>query len=211
MDDSEAIAHKNGLKLIRLAAVVKECTACRLHETRTNTAFERGNRAADLMFIGEGPGATEDEEGVPFVGASGKLLDRMIESIMFVRDDVYVCNVVKCRPPNNRVPRVDEVRACRGYLEQQIDIVRPKVIVTLGATAMKVLLGISDKIVERRGQWHEYRGIHVMPTYHPAYLLREKKERPGDMKAHREAWDDMRAVAAKLGRQPAESNSGGVQ
>jgi DNA polymerase len=197
MVDSGAIATR---KLVQLAATAKDCKACRLHETRTNTVFESGSHAAELMFIGEGPGATEDKEGIPFVGASGDLLNRMLASIQFVRNDVYVCNVVKCRPPGNRTPRVDEVKACRGYLEQQVELVRPKVIVTLGATAMKALLGKAAKMTEQRGKWHEYLGIDVMTTFHPAYLLRERKERPEDLKAHREVWEDMRAVAAKLGR-----------
>jgi uracil-DNA glycosylase family 4 len=187
-------------QLVDLKTAVEGCKACRLHEGRTNTVFDGGYDSAELAFVGEGPGATEDKKGVPFVGASGWMLNKMLHSIGLVRKDAYVCNVVKCRPPGNRAPRVDEVKSCRGYLVRQLELVRPKVIVTLGATAMKALIGASTKITEARGNWHEYLGIPLMPTFHPAYLLYEAKERPLELRAHRDVWSDMCAVAAKLGR-----------
>jgi uracil-DNA glycosylase family 4 len=186
-------------ELADLKKTVERCKACRLHEGRTNIVFDGGYDAAELAFVGEAPGATEDRKGVPFVGASGQKLDKMLHSIGLLRKNAYVCNVVKCRPPGNRTPHVDEVKSCRWYLVRQLELVRPKVIVALGATAMKALLGISTKISDARGNWYEFSGIPLMPTFHPAYLLREAKESPDDLRAHRAVWDDMRAVAAKLG------------
>jgi DNA polymerase len=146
------------------------------------------------MFVGEGPGADEDAQGLPFVGKAGQLLDRMIAAMGLDRDEVYVCNVVKCRPPNNRKPDRDEMRACAPYLREQIDLVDPRVIVALGATALEGLLGIGGGITRLRGTWRLYDGrISVMPTFHPAYLLRQPS-------AKRQVWEDLQAVVGQLGR-----------
>jgi uracil-DNA glycosylase family 4 len=173
---------------------VTKCTACRLHETRTNTVFARGQGSSGLCFVGEGPGADEDAQGLPFVGAAGQLLDRMITAMGMARDEVYICNIVKCRPPKNRKPEPDEMLACRDYLEQQIAILDPVVIVALGATAVQGLLGTSEGITRMRGRWRLYRGrVAVMPTFHPAYLLRNPA-------AKRHVWEDLQAVLRQMGR-----------
>jgi DNA polymerase len=150
--------------------------------------------------VGEGPGVDEDLQGEPFVGKAGQLLDKMIEAMGLSRDEVYVCNVVKCRPPNNRKPELDEMVACRGYLEEQLSLVAPKVIVALGATAVQGLLGTTGGITRLRGNWRLYKGeIAVMPTFHPAYLLRTPR-------AKREVWDDLKEVLRHMGR-PVPSRS----
>jgi len=183
------------LRLLELAAEVKSCTKCALYAGRKQTVFARGNPAAELCFVGEGPGADEDAEGFPFVGKAGQLLDRMIAAMGYQRDDVYVCNIVKCRPPNNRKPEPDEMGKCMPYLREQLDLVAPKVIVALGATAVEGLLGVGGGITRLRGQWKVYRAIPVMPTFHPAYLLRTPE-------AKREVWADLQAVLKQLGRTP---------
>lgn len=175
-----------------LRGVVLSCTRCRLAETRRNVVFGEGDCHARLMFVGEGPGADEDATGRPFVGEAGQLLDKMIAAMQFRREEVYIANVVKCRPPGNRVPADDEAAECLGYLRKQIELVRPEVIVLLGATALRFLLQ-KDGIRRSRGVWHEYRGIPVMPTYHPAYLLRQAT-------AKREVWNDLKMVMARLGK-----------
>jgi DNA polymerase len=178
-----------------LAERVRGCTACGLHEQRTQTVFARGTGKSRLCFVGEGPGADEDAQGEPFVGKAGQLLDRMIVAMGFSRDDVYVCNIVKCRPPNNRKPEPDEMTACRGYLEEQLALVRPEVIVALGATAVQGLLGTTGGITRLRGNWRLYKGeIAVMPTFHPAYLLRNPR-------AKRDVWDDLKEVLRHMGRE----------
>ncbi|HMI83364.1 MAG TPA: uracil-DNA glycosylase family protein [Polyangiaceae bacterium] len=183
------------LRLLELAAEVKTCTKCTLYAARTQTVFARGNPAAELCFIGEGPGADEDAAGFPFVGKAGQLLDRMIAAMGYARDDVYVCNIVKCRPPNNRKPEPDEMGKCMPYLREQLELVSPKVIVALGATAVEGLLGAGGGITRLRGQWKLYRAIPVMPTFHPAYLLRSPE-------AKRDVWADLQAVLKHLGRSP---------
>ncbi len=181
-------------RLVTLAQEVAGCTACALHQTRTQTVFARGNGAAGLCFIGEGPGADEDEQGFPFVGKAGQLLDRMITAMGLERDAVYVCNIVKCRPPDNRKPQPDEVAACRSFLEQQLELLEPSVIVALGATAVQGLLGTTEGITRLRGKWKLYKGrIAVMPTFHPAYLLRTPS-------AKRAVWEDLQTVMRQLGR-----------
>ena len=173
---------------------VAGCVACRLHETRTNTVFARGSGGSGVCFVGEGPGADEDARGVPFVGVAGQLLDRMIGAMGLSLDEAYICNVVKCRPPRNRKPAPDEMEACRGFLEAQLDLVKPEVIVALGATAVQGLLGTTEGITRLRGRWRLYQGrIAVMPTFHPAYLLRNSA-------AKREVWEDLQAVLRHLGR-----------
>lgn len=177
-----------------LAEEVASCTRCRLHEGRTMSVFHRGDPTAQVMFVGEGPGETEDQKGEPFVGASGKLLDKLIAEAGFARDKVYVCNVVKCRPPGNRKPETDEIIACRSYLVQQIEIVRPRMIVALGATAVRGLFPYAKPggITSIRGQWKLYGDIPVMPTLHPSYVLREPFRK-------RDVRTDLAAVMAKLG------------
>jgi DNA polymerase len=176
-----------------MAEEVKQCTKCSLHKARKQAVFARGNPDAELCFVGEGPGADEDEQGFPFVGKAGQLLDKMIAAMGFGRDEVYVCNIVKCRPPDNRKPEPDEMAACKPYLREQIEIVEPKVIVALGATAVEGLIGMGGGITRIRGQWKLYRTIPVMPTFHPAYLLRNPASK-------REVWADLQAVLKQLGR-----------
>jgi DNA polymerase len=180
--------------LPQIREVIGDCTRCKLSRLgRTQIVFGVGNPSAQLMFVGEGPGADEDRQGEPFVGKAGQLLTRIIESGMGLkRSDVYIGNVVKCRPPNNRDPEPDEVEACEPFLAAQIDSIRPKVIVTLGRHASLTLLRTTTPISRLRGRWTEYRGIPVMPTYHPAYLLRN----PGDKRL---VWEDIQEVLRKLG------------
>ena len=176
-----------------------DCTRCRLHEGRTELVFGDGNPDAELMFIGEGPGEQEDLQGLPFVGRAGELLTRMIERGLGVpRSTVYICNIVKCRPPGNRTPLADEVSTCRPFLDGQIDAVAPKVIVTLGKPASSLLLGRDVSITRVRGVWHEYRGIPVMPTFHPAFILRQYTE-----ENRRLVWEDLKAAWTRA-RPPAD-------
>jgi len=171
-----------------------ECTRCKLHKGRNKIVFGDGNPRAELVFIGEGPGADEDAQGLPFVGRAGKLLTQMIEAMGLQRRDVYICNVVKCRPPENRAPEPDEVATCSPYLLRQIDVIQPKVIVCLGAVAAKTLLETTRGISQFRGQWLQWRGRKLMATYHPAYLLRNPA-------AKGEVWKDLQKVMAELGLQ----------
>jgi uracil-DNA glycosylase len=182
-------------RLVELAEEVRVCQKCDLCRARKQAVFARGNRSADLCFVGEGPGADEDEQGEPFVGRAGQLLDKMIVAMGYARDDVYICNIVKCRPPNNRKPEPAEAAACRPYLTEQLALVGPKVIVALGATAVEGLLGVATAGITRtRGQWKLYRAsIAVMPTFHPAYLLRNPA-------AKRDVWNDLQAVMKHLGK-----------
>jgi uracil-DNA glycosylase len=169
-----------------------ECTRCKLHTTRHKIVFGDGNPKAQLVFVGEGPGADEDAQGLPFVGRAGKLLTQMIEAMGLQRKDVYICNVVKCRPPENRQPEEDEVTTCSPFLLRQIDTIAPKVIVCLGATAAKTLLQTNRGISQFRGEWLEFRGRKLLATYHPAYLLRNPP-------AKSEVWKDLQKVMAVLG------------
>jgi DNA polymerase len=161
-------------ELVSLYKEVSKCTKCPLHETRTKAVFGAGNADADLMFVGEAPGAEEDKQGLPFVGRSGQLLDKVLfEELSLTRDSVYIANVVKCRPPGNRDPEPDEIGACRPWLEQQIELIQPKVVVTLGNFATKLLLETKDGITKRRGREFPYRdGAVLIPTFHPAAVLR---------------------------------------
>jgi DNA polymerase len=174
-----------------LAAAVAGCTRCRLAEGRKNVVFGSGNPDADLMLIGEGPGAEEDRQGLPFVGPAGELLTKIIQAIDMQRDDVYIANVVKCRPPGNRDPQPDEVQACRGYLEKQISLVQPRVLVALGRTAAQALLGNESPIGQLRGRWYQAFGKPAMVTYHPAALLRNQALK-------RPTWEDMQQVRDRL-------------
>jgi uracil-DNA glycosylase family 4 len=169
-----------------------ECTRCKLHTTRNKIVFGDGSSKAELVFIGEGPGADEDAQGLPFVGRAGKLLTQMIEAMGLQRQQVYICNVVKCRPPGNRQPEKDEVDACSPFLFRQLDALKPKVIVCLGATAAQTLLQTNRGISHFRGEWLEYRGYKMIATYHPAYLLRNPAAK-GDV------WKDLQKVMAELG------------
>jgi len=182
-----------------LAAVAEEVSSCRrcpLHEKRTNTVFGEGDPTADLMFVGEGPGADEDRQGRPFVGRAGGLLDDIISKGMGLRrEQVFIANVIKCRPPGNRNPEPSEIAMCAPYLHAQIDFIRPKVIVALGKFAAQVLLDTAEPISRLRGRWSEYRGVRLMPTFHPAYLLRNPAEKSL-------AWNDIQAVMSDLSLEP---------
>ncbi|TMA74827.1 MAG: uracil-DNA glycosylase [Deltaproteobacteria bacterium] len=182
------------VKLPLLEAVrgeMGECTRCKLHKGRTNIVFGVGNPEARLMFVGEAPGEDEDLQGYPFVGKAGQLLTKMIEAMGLRRDDVYICNTVKCRPPNNRNPEPDELLACEPFLKGQLGAVKPAAIVTLGKFAAQALLREQTPITRLRGQWREYEGIPVMPTFHPAYLLRSPGEKG-------KVWEDLKQVMKKL-------------
>lgn len=169
-----------------------DCRRCKLHKGRTKLVFGDGSPTAQLVFVGEGPGADEDIQGLPFVGRAGKLLTQMIEAMGLQRKDVYICNVVKCRPPENRTPEPDEVQTCSPYLLRQIDVINPKVIVCLGAVAAKTLLQTNRGVSQYRGEWQEWRGRKLMATYHPAYLLRNPP-------AKADVWKDLQKVMAELG------------
>ena len=168
-----------------------ECTRCTLHAGRTTLVFGVGNPDADLVFVGEAPGRDEDLEGVPFVGRAGRLLTKIIASIGLTRDEVYIANVVKCRPPGNRNPEPEEVRTCEPFLFRQLDVIRPKVVVALGAFAIHTLLGTDQAISRLRGQVYDYRGAKLVPTFHPAFLLRSPDRK-------RDVWEDMKKVRALL-------------
>lgn len=181
---------------IRLAEIreeLGECTRCKLAAGRKKIVFGVGNPRAKLMFVGEGPGAEEDSRGEPFVGRAGKKLDEMIQAIGLQRSEVYIANIVKCRPPDNRDPQPDEVGTCAPFLYQQIDAIRPAVIVTLGSPATKTLLGTKVGITKLRGTWHELAGIPVMPTFHPAYLLRAYT-----VENRTKVWEDLKAARARM-------------
>jgi uracil-DNA glycosylase family 4 len=190
-----AASGEDGLaRLTVLAEQAAGCTACRLHESRTKSVFARGNPASEIVFVGEGPGYNEDQTGLPFVGAAGQLLDKMIVAMGYAPDDVYICNVVKCRPPENRTPQTDEATACAPYLIGQLEVIAPKVIVALGKCAAD-LGAMPEGGRGWRGQWSQYQGIPVMPTYHPAFLLRSPEFK-------RQVWDDLKIVLDRLGRKP---------
>ena len=181
--------------LQELEAELAGCTRCALHQGRNKIVFGSGNPRAKLVFVGEGPGAEEDAQGLPFVGRAGQLLTQMInntaqrEGIAISRGDVYICNVVKCRPPGNRNPEPDEMKTCGSFLERQMAAIRPKAICLLGGTAVKFVLQTNTGITKLRGEWRQWRGIPVMPTYHPSFLLR-----PYAQDRKKEAWLDLRSV-----------------
>jgi uracil-DNA glycosylase family 4 len=188
----EAVDRVENDTLERIREDLGECTRCRLHKQRNKIVFGAGNPHAELVFVGEGPGHDEDVQGLPFVGRAGKLLTQMIEAMGLQRDDVYICNVVKCRPPENRKPEDDEVATCSPYLYRQLDTIAPKAIVCLGGTAAQALLKTKDSISRFRGQWFDYRNTKLLVTYHPAYLLRNPNAK-GDV------WKDLQKVMALLG------------
>jgi DNA polymerase len=184
------------VRLEEIRAEIGECSRCKLCEQRKNIVFGDGSPSAGLMFIGEGPGADEDEQGLPFVGRAGKKLDEMIRAIGLEREEVYIANIVKCRPPRNRDPERDEISTCVKFLYHQIEAIRPKVIVTLGAPATKTLLNTKIGITKIRGEWHSFQGTDVMPTFHPAYLLRaytyeNRAKVYDDLKAARKRMDEL--------------------
>lgn len=181
--------------LDEVRAALGECTRCKLHGNRRHIVFGVGNPRAELVFVGEGPGPDEDARGEPFVGAAGQLLDKMIAAMGLRRSEVYICNVVKClppfRPPNSRFPEGDEIAACAPFLHAQLAAIRPRVIVALGKCAAQTLLDSRVPISLLRGEWHEYRGVKLMPTFHPAYLLRSPQEK-------RKAWEDLKKVMKEI-------------
>ena len=183
-----------GDSLPKILTDLGDCTRCKLHRGRTKLVFGDGNPKAELVFVGEGPGRDEDAQGLPFVGRAGKLLTQMIEAMGLQRKDVYICNVVKCRPPENRTPEKDEVETCSPFLVRQLDAIGPKVIVCLGSVAAQTLLETNRGISHFRGQWLDFRGKKLLATYHPAYLLRNPS-------AKGEVWKDLQKVMAVLGLQ----------
>jgi uracil-DNA glycosylase len=186
--------------LLNIRDDIGDCTRCKLHKGRHTIVFGDGSPKAELVFVGEGPGADEDAQGLPFVGRAGKLLTQMIEAMGLQRKDVYICNVVKCRPPENRTPEKDEVSTCSPFLLRQLDVIAPKVIVCLGSVAAQTLLETNRGISHYRGEWLDFRGRKLLATYHPAYLLRN----PG---AKGEVWKDLRKVMSALGLQPKKGKS----
>ena len=186
--------------LLKIRADLGECTRCKLHKKRNSIVFGDGNPQAQLVFVGEGPGHDEDMQGLPFVGRAGKLLTQMIEAMGLQRKDVYICNVVKCRPPENRLPEKDEIAECSPFLLRQLDTINPKVIVCLGACAAQTLLETNRGISHFRGEWLDFRGKKLMATYHPAYLLRNPS-------AKSEVWKDLQKVMAELGLQSRKTRS----
>jgi uracil-DNA glycosylase family 4 len=186
-------------KVRRLAALdekeVRGCTRCRLCETRNNTVFGEGSAEAKIFFIGEGPGENEDLQARPFVGRAGEMLNKWIAAMGLRREDVYIANIVKCRPPSNRVPMPDEVATCTPYLERQLEIIRPRVIVTLGLPALKYMMNDAKLAMGRsRGQWKQWRGIKLMPTFHPAYVLRVYTD-----ETRAAVWSDLKMVMSEIG------------
>ncbi len=191
LEESMTVPKKHKETLEDIRSDIGDCTRCKLHHKRTHIVFGEGSPKAKLMFIGEGPGHDEDVTGRPFVGRAGQLLTKIIEAMKLKREDVYIANIAKCRPPNNRAPEPDEVATCEGFLHRQIATIQPKVIVCLGSVAAQNLLKTERKISSFRGQWQDWQGIFVMPTYHPAFLLRNPAMK-------KEVWDDMKKVMELL-------------
>ncbi|MDE0299307.1 MAG: uracil-DNA glycosylase [Candidatus Poribacteria bacterium] len=181
-----------GFDISRLRDEAMACERCELHATRNTVVFGTGNDKADLMFVGEAPGADEDQQGEPFVGRAGQLLTKIIMAMGLTRDDVYIANIIKCRPPGNRNPKPVEIETCEPFLLKQVELIQPKVICALGSFAAQALLHTDEKISRLRGRFHDYHGAKLMPTYHPAFLLRNPHSK-------REVWEDMKKVMAELG------------
>ncbi|RLB80625.1 MAG: uracil-DNA glycosylase [Deltaproteobacteria bacterium] len=188
-EHKEAFLHET-LEAIRID--LGKCCRCRLSETRKNIVFGAGDPHARLVFVGEGPGYDEDQKGEPFIGAAGRLLTKIIEAIKYTRKEVYICNIIKCRPPGNRNPMPDEIEVCFPFLTRQIEAIKPDIICALGSFAAQTLLETKKPISKLRGRFHDYNGIRVLPTYHPAYLLRN----PGKK---RDVWEDMKKLMKALG------------
>lgn len=178
-----------------LQKFIAGCTRCKLAPTRTQIVFGQGNPKADLMFVGEAPGRDEDEQGLAFVGRAGQLLTKIIEAMGTTREDVYITNVLRCRPPNNRNPEPDEVASCMPFLEENIRLVSPKVVVALGTFATQAVLGTDEPIGRLRGRWQSARGVRVMPTFHPSFLLRSPERK-------KDVWEDMKLVRDYLAATP---------
>ncbi len=191
----DAAPRIEGDTLGRIREDIGDCKRCRLCEARNTIVFGDGSERAQLVFVGEGPGHDEDVQGLPFVGRAGKLLTQMIEAMGLRREDVYICNIVKCRPPGNRQPERDEVATCSPFLDRQLAVIQPKVIVCLGNVAAQTLLGTNKSISQFRGQWFDFRGAKLLATYHPAFLLRTPS-------AKSEVWTDLKKVMAELGLKP---------
>jgi len=187
---------------IRLA--LGDCHRCSLGDSRSNLVFGVGNEKSEIVFVGEAPGRDEDLKGEPFVGEAGQLLTKIILAMGFSREDVYICNVLKCRPPNNRNPQTEEIEACQPFLLRQLQAISPRIIIALGTFAAQTLLQTSAPISQLRGHIHDYHGIPLMPTFHPAFLLRNPAKK-------REVWDDMKEVLKMLGREPAVPEKGDEQ
>src|SRR5947207_3310522 len=189
----------SGLRLIR--EDIGDCTRCRMHKQgRKQIVFGIGNPRAELMFIGEAPGADEDEQGEPFVGRAGQLLNNMIKAMGLSREEIYIANIIKCRPPNNRTPERDECDTCSPFLMRQIEVIRPKAIVALGAIAAKTLLAVNAPMSQLRGQWYDFRGTKLAVTYHPAFLLRDPRQK-------KETWKDLQMVMKELGLKPPDKSN----
>jgi DNA polymerase len=188
-----AAAASNGSGLTVIRAEIGDCQRCKLAPTRTNIVFGSGNPNAELVFVGEAPGFDEDEQGLPFVGRAGQLLTKIIESISFKREDVYICNVLKCRPPNNRNPEPDEVAACNPFLRKQLAAIRPKIVCCLGTFAAQTVMQTAQPISRLRGKFQDIDGMRIIATFHPAYLLRSPDKK-------REVWEDMKQIRAELFR-----------
>jgi uracil-DNA glycosylase len=191
----DAAPRVEGDSLTRIREDIGDCKRCRLCEARNTIVFGDGSEHAQLVFVGEGPGHDEDVQGLPFVGRAGKLLTQMIEAMGLRREDVYICNIVKCRPPGNRQPERDEVATCSPFLDRQLAAIHPRVIVCLGNVAAQTLLGTNKSISQFRGQWFEFRGSKLLATYHPAFLLRTPS-------AKSEVWTDLKKVMHELGLKP---------
>ncbi len=185
-------AQERGAALQAIRDDIGDCTRCALHKGRNKIVFADGSPTARLMFVGEGPGADEDAQGLPFVGRAGQLLNNMIAAMGLKREEVYIANVVKCRPPGNRTPEPDEANTCAQFLFRQIDVVRPQVLVALGATAATYLLGARQPLAGLRGRVHAFRGMSLIVTYHPAFLLRDPRQK-------KEAWADLQIAMKELG------------
>jgi len=197
-DSPLPVSHDKPAALTAIREDIGDCTRCRLHKGRKNIVFGVGNVNAEIMFVGEGPGADEDEQGEPFVGRAGQLLNNMIAAMGLKRSDVYIANIVKCRPPQNRTPEKDECDTCSPFLMQQIEVIQPKVIVALGAVAAKNLLAVNESMANLRGRWYDFKNSRLLVTYHPAYLLRDPSQK-------KEAWKDLQMVMKYLGlRLPAK-------
>jgi uracil-DNA glycosylase family 4 len=180
---------------------IKDCSKCKLCETRNSIVLGEGNYYAKVMFIGEGPGAEEDRQGRPFVGAAGQLLDKMLAAIGLNRQEVYIANIVKCRPPGNRTPADEEASACLPYLRAQVALIRPRILVCLGATAARYIIGPQTRITRDRGIWVERKNFYIIPTYHPAALLRDQSKK-------RDAWEDFKAIRDRLAQIGQEEGNG---
>lgn len=191
--ESAPMSADGGKRLQAIRDELGDCQRCKLRDKRTNIVYGVGNPDAPLVFVGEAPGADEDRTGEPFVGAAGQLLTKMIEAMGLTRQDVYICNILKCRPPGNRNPEPDEIEQCEPFLKKQLAAIRPRMIVTLGKFAAQCLLRSDAPISRLRGNWKEYEGIPLMPTYHPAFLLRTPS-------AKREVWNDLQEVMRELDR-----------